>query len=211
MGKFITPRELKEQLENRAEGLPPCDFIRKPGSQVLKDTWCAAHFGIGYERHVYPCELWVNPEQNSDTDFVLKTEHGEFPFQTTLADVPERRMTDDYKPGPDGEFPVRNYEPGRGTLEGIDWISDAVQKKVAVNYSTAHELNLLIYANFPTNGLDYQSLCMKLHKYSGQFASIWVVTNHQICSVMSFLTLGEISEFRLIYDSQEQDALVGLR
>jgi hypothetical protein len=202
MRTFITPWELKAQLENVAATLPPGHFITKPENQPLKDTWCAAHFGIGYERHVRPCGLWVNPEQNSDTDFVLKTEGGQFPFQTTLSDAPDRRMSDDHRPGPNGKFPVQSYEPSRGTVEGPNWIADAVRKKVAANYSAARELNLLVYANFPTDGLDYESLCARLHEFSGQFRSIWIVTNHQICSVESFPILGEIPELRLIYGSQ---------
>ncbi|SRR5712691_3130543 len=207
MRTFLKPRDLKTQLEKAAVALPPGHFIRKPENQHLKETWCAAHFGLGYERHVRPGTLWVNPQQSSDTDFVLKTEHGEFSFQTTLSDVPERRMTDDHKTGPDGRFPGRPYEPGRGTVEGPNWIADAVRKKVAANYSTARELNLLVYANFPTNGLDYESVCTNLREYSGKFASIWVVTNHQISSVISFPALGTIPELRMIYDPQELFAL----
>lgn len=207
MRTFITPLKLKAQLEDVASKLPPGHFVRKPKHQALQDTWCAAHFGLGYERHVRTCTLWVNPQQNSDTDFVFKTRYGEFPFQTTLSDVPERKMTGDHKPGPDGKFPVRPYEPGRGTLEGPIWIGDAVRRKVATNYSAARELNLLVYANFPTNGLDYESVCTKLREYSGQFASVWIVTNHQICSVMSFPALGQNPELRLIYNSQELAAL----
>ena len=207
MRTFLTPRDVKTQLEQAAAALPPGHFVRKPENQHLKETWCAAHFGLGYERHVRACTLWVNPQQSSDTDFVLKTEHLEFPFQTTLSDVPDRRMTDDHKPGPDGRFPGRAYEPGRGTIEGPDWIADAIRKKVAANYSAARELNLLVYANFPTNGLDYGSICTRLPEGSSNFASIWVVTNHQICSVVSFPSLGAIPELRMIYDPQELLAL----
>jgi hypothetical protein len=109
--------------------------------------------------------------------------------------------------GPDGKFPVRPYEPGRGTVEGPKWIADAVCKKVEAKYSSARDLNLLVYANFPTNGLDYTSVCTSLSKFAGQFASIWIVTNHLICSVMSFPALGEISDLRMIYDPQELFAL----
>jgi hypothetical protein len=207
MRTFLAPRDLKAQLEQAATELPVEDFITKPENHYLKETWCAAHFGLGYERHVRFCALWVNPEQNSDTDFVLKTECGEFPFQTTLSDFPKRRMGDDYKPGPDGKFPVRPYEPGRGTHEGPDWIAKAVRKKVDAKYSAARDLNLLVYANFPTNGLDYTLVRASLSEFAGQFRSIWIVTNHLICSAMSFPALGEISDLRMIYDAQELSTL----
>lgn len=58
--------------------------------------WCAARFGLGYEKFVEPCSVSVDLEENSDTDFVLKTDADDFPFQTRIADVPEMRMGDDY-------------------------------------------------------------------------------------------------------------------
>ncbi len=207
MRMFVTPRELKAQLEQAAATLPPGHFIRKPENQHLKDIWSAVHFGLGYQRHVRPCLLWVNTEQNSDTDFVLKTEHREFPFQTTLSDVPERRMSDDHKPGPDGRLTGQPYHPERGSREGPKWIADAVRKKVEAKYSAAHDLNLLVYANFPTNGLHYESVRTVVDEFAGQFGSIWVVTNHLICSLMSFPGLGTISGLRMIYDEQELSAL----
>jgi len=207
MRTFLTPRDLKAQLEQAAATLPSGHFIRKPKNQHLKDIWTAAHFGLGYQRHVRPCTLWANSEQNSDTDFVLKTECGEFPFQTTLSDVPERRMSNEHKPGPDGKFPGRPYRPDRGTREGPKWIADAVRKKVDAKYSAAHELNLLVYATFSTNGLDYESVRTAVSEFAGRFASIWVVTNHLVCSVRSFPALGEISGLRMIYDEQDLSAL----
>jgi len=116
-------------------------------------------------------------------------------------------MGDDHKPGNDGNFPVRPYEPDRGSMEGPSWIASAVQRKVAVNYAAARDLNLLVYANFSTNGLNYQSVLVALRDYFLRFASIWVVTNHQVCSVTSCAQLEEIPELRLIYDEQELAAL----
>jgi hypothetical protein len=207
MPTFVTPRDLKAQLEQAATKLLPGHFIRKPENQRLKEVWSAAHFGLGYQRHVRPCTLWVNPEQDSDTDFVLKTECGEFLFQTTLSDVPGRRMSDDHKPGPDGRFPGQPYHPDRGSREGPQWIAEAVRKKIEAKYSAAIDLNLLIYANFPTNGLDYESVRAAVSEFAGEFASTWVVTNHLICSLVSFPALGEISGLRMIYDEQELSAL----
>ena len=207
MRTFLLPRELKARLEATAETLPPGDFIRKPQHQALKDTWCAAHFGIGYERHVAPCTIWVNDEQNSDTDYILHIASGCFPFQATLADVPDRRMSNDHKPGPDGRFAMQPYEPDRGEIEGPDWIARAVKNKIAAHYSAAKTLNLLVYANFSAARLNYLTVKERLNQYLGKFASIWVVTNHQICSIASFPALGEIPELRLIYDPQEYAAL----
>ncbi len=198
--RFVEPAQLKAELEKVAAGLPAGAFIRDPKCQHLKEIWCAAHFGRGYERNVTSCTMWVNTEQNSDTDFILKVGDREFPFQTTLSDIPERRMGDDHKPDPSGSLQTRSYEPGRGTAEGPMWIAEAVRRKIDANYSAASKLNLLVYANFDTNGLDYAAIRRHVERVGGGFRSIWVVTNHQVCSIVSAADLGEVAELRPVCD-----------
>lgn len=201
--RFVSPRELRAELEEAAAGLPPGAFIRNPKYQHLKDIWCAAHFGIGYERHVAPCTLWVNSEQSSDTDFVLRVSAMEFPFQTTLADVPGRRMGEEHKLDPSNELRLSPYEPGKGSAEGPDWIAAAVRRKIAANYSRASTLNLLVYANFSTNGLDYEAIRSTVDPFVNSFGTIWIVTNHQIGSVGRPGACGALAALQPIYDLAE--------
>lgn len=203
MGKFYTPKELESIFEVKAGGISSSEFIRKPQSKELKEMWCALRFGLGYEKFVGPCSISVDLEENSDADFVLKTDAGEFPFQTTIADVPERRMGDDYKLEPDGTLPARPYEPERGHIEGPVWIANTVKEKVEKRYSTAKNLNLLIYANFSAHELDYAAVCDAIRECEKEFSSIWVITNHQICSLTSGVGLGEIRGFSAIYSPEE--------
>jgi hypothetical protein len=200
MRRFVEPGQLKAELEEVAASLPAGAFIRDPKCQHLKEIWCAAHFGRGYARNVALCTVWVNAEQNTDTDFVLKVGNSEFPFQTTLSDVPGRRMGDDHKPDPTDSLRTRPYEPGRGSAEGPTWIAAAVRRKVEANYSTASKLNLLVYGNFDTNGLDYAAIRRNVEPVAGGFESIWLITNHQICSIVSTSELGEVAELRPICD-----------
>lgn len=118
MSKFCKPKELESIFEAKAGNISPSEFIRKPVNKELKEMWCAVRFGLGYEKFVKSCSINVDLEENSDADFFLKTDAGEFPFQTRIADVPERRMGDDYKPEADGALPARPYEPERGRIEG---------------------------------------------------------------------------------------------
>lgn len=203
MGKFYTPKKLESIFEAKAKSISPSEIIRKPQHKELKEMWCAARFGLGYAKFVGPCLVSVDLEESSDADFVLKTDAGKYPFQTSIADVPERRMGDDYKPEPDGTLPVRAYEPERGRIEGPEWIADAIKKKIKKRYSTARNLNLLIYANFSTHDLDYVSVCAIVREYKDYFASIWVITNHQVCSLTTSIGLGEIRGFSAIYSPEE--------
>jgi hypothetical protein len=203
MSKFHKPKELELTFDAKAGSIPDSKFIRVPRHKELKEMWCAVRFGLGYEKFVGPCSISVDIEENSDTDFVVKTDAGEFPFQTRIADVPERRMGDDYKPETDSILSTRPYEPERGHIEGPEWIAAAVKGKVLKRYSTAKNLNLLIYANFSAHDLDYKAVCDAVREYKDEFASIWIITNHQICSLTASSGLGEIREFCAIYTPEE--------
>ncbi|NJD56820.1 MAG: hypothetical protein FIA94_10505 [Nitrospirae bacterium] len=196
MKKFHKPKELETIFEEKAQNVSPSDFIRKPLHKGLKEMWCAARFGLGYEKFVGPCLICVDLEENSDSDFILRSDAGDFPFQTCVADVPERRMGDDYVSDPDGTLPPRPYEPERGRIEGPEWVAAAVKGKVEKRYSTAKILNLLVYANFTAHDMDYQALCEAVRKYKDEFASIWIITNHGICSLASGDRLGEVQGLR---------------
>jgi hypothetical protein len=114
-------------------------------------------------------------------------------------------MGDDYKLGPDGTLPKRPYQPERGCVEGPEWIVNAVKEKIKKRYSTMKNLNLLIYANFTAHDMDYREVCNAVGAYKDTFASIWIITNHQICSLIVNNELGRISRFSTI--RKEEDIL----
>lgn len=203
MNKFYKPKELESIFEAKAGDISLSQFIRNPKYKELKEMWCAARFGLGYEKFVSPCSVSVDLEEYSDTDFVLVTGTDYFSFQTRIADVPERRMGDDYIPDSDGTLPQRSYEPERGRIEGPEWIATAVKEKVEKRYSTAKKLNLLIYANFTAHTLDYMAVRKAVRVYKDVFASIWIITNREICSLTSGSKLGEIKGFSAIYSPEE--------
>jgi hypothetical protein len=203
MSDFYKPKELELIFNAQAGNIDRSDFIRKPQHKDLKEMWCALRFGLGYEKFVAPCWIKVGLEENSDTDFILKVYAGEFPFQTTIADIPERRMADDYKPEPDGTLRPRPYQPERGRIEGPKWIGKALRDKLKKRYSNSKNLNLLIYANFRFHDLDYQTVCDEIREYEDEFFSIWIITNHQICSLKVSSGLGEIRQFCGIRSPEE--------
>ena len=203
MNRFYKPADLRILFESKADEISPGDFIIKPQNKELKEMWCALRFGVGYEKLVGPCTVCVEIEENNDADFIIKTFAGEFPFQTIIADVPGRHMGDDYKPGPGGNLPKRPYQPERGRIEGPGWITNAVKEKIKKRYSTAKNLNLLIYANFTAHHMSYIDVYKAIEPYNDVFASIWIITNHQICSLIVNNSLGKIAQFSTI--SEEED------
>ena len=194
MSRFYTPTEFKAIFESEAANVSSSDFIRSPKYKHLKEMWCALQFGMGYEKYVATCWLQVNQEENSDIDFILKTKSGESPFQSTIADVPGRRMGDEYKMIPNGSMISKPSVLG-GRIDGIEWITNAVRAKDEKKYSNSMKLNLLVYAVFMSFSLQYHSLSEVLQPYKEKFSSIWIVTDHQICSVYSTPLLGSILFF----------------
>lgn len=133
---------------------------------------------------------------------------GEYPFQTTIADIPGRRMGDEHKPRSNGTLPLTAYEPERGRVEGPRWIAQAIKEKVEKHYANAKGINLLIYANFTAHQMDYQSICDEIEKYKNEFSSIWVITNHQIFSLVSKPDIGEVDHFAMVYSEEELQSML---
>jgi len=202
MSDFNTPEKLKVLFEAQSENISTSDFIRKPQHKHLKEIWCALQFGLGYEKHVAPCWIAVNKEENSDTDFILKTESCQFPFQTTIADMPGRRMGDEYKQTQTDSLPNMPSQIG-GLIEGPQWILNAVVGKIEKKYSALHTLNLLVYANFSSFELGYIDTVNALEKHSGKFSSVWIITNSQICSIHTAIGQGAINYYADIYNHKE--------
>jgi hypothetical protein len=201
MSSFVSPAELMKWHDENAALLSSAAYIRSPQHQRLKEVWCAARFGIGYERHVRrPCLLHVSDVQSSDTDFIFRVDGNEFPFQTTIADAPERKMVDDYRPTKDGSPHLMPYEAERHRLESPSWIELAIDRKIAKHYAGAASLNLLVYANLSTALRDYDAIRNAVRKDQQIFNSVWVMTNYQLCSVYSTGKLGSIAMLAVISD-----------
>ncbi len=201
MNIYMLPTELMQLHDEHATGLSNSEYIRSPQNQHLKDVWCAARFALGYERYLKKsCLVRVNDIQNSDTDFFLKFDSKEFPFQTTIADVPERKMGDEHREVTDDAPRSFPYEPERHRIEGSSWIATAIEHKLEMNYSNLKSLNLLVYANLSAHYQTYSSICSGVRDEHKKFNSIWIITNHQICSVYSSPELGSIASLVDISD-----------
>lgn len=127
-----------------------------PQFQKWREKWCAAMFGLGYEKFLDPCQVAINAtEQRQDADFFVEAAGREHPFQLVEALEPERRRGAEYKEFARGTRHSVPYEPARGHIEGPQWIADCIEKKVSKRYAGASHINLLVYANFPARELQH--------------------------------------------------------
>jgi hypothetical protein len=167
--------------------------------QKLREKWCAAMFGIGYGKYISECKVAVNDtDQRVDSDFFVLVGENEHPFQLVEAPNPDRKRGKEYKQLANGTRESVPYRPEKGRVEGPQWIIARVKKKAAKCYATANRLNLLVYANFEANPMDYQTLKEMVRDFSGTFASIWVITNSKICTLCGSTDLGEINGWQSV-------------
>jgi hypothetical protein len=185
--RFVDPEAILSAVEAEMEEIASEELFNNPKHQPLLDRWCAGSFAVAYALHLQECGVAMEPpEAQSDADFHLCTKVGVFPFQTTEVQRLGRKRGDEYRQPP-------TLEPYRPAAEGADgprWIGAAVQKKVDKRYSTARQINLLVYADFTTEQLDWASVAHELERFRDKFASLWVITYSALGTVFSTPELG---------------------
>lgn len=184
--RFQPPSELLSIVRNMA-AVPNDRFFNDPVYKPLHEAWAAGHFVLGLE-HLYANPAEVRLETNEFPDFCVRFSGGEYEFEFTSVDKPERRRGLEYKKRAKNPLIITPYQPGRGRQEGPNWIARAVQKKRLKNYSTSP--HLLIYANFEADALEPQELAAACHEWEGLFRSIWVLWDYQIVQLYNSHAFG---------------------
>lgn len=160
----------------------------------LREAWCAAMLGLGYERYIGPCRTAVNESPHSiDADLFLETAGVEYPFQLVEAMVEGRRRGAEYKElAREGGLRYFGNDAGQGRIDGPRWIADAIARKAEKRYAGAADLNLLVYANFNSAQLQYDDVELAARPHVSGFASVWVVSSTAICTLSVSNGLGKI-------------------
>lgn len=194
--KFHKPKDLKKLVDAELQFVPSKALFDKPEYQKLQEKWCAAAFGIGYEKYVRPCSVGVNDTpQFVEADFFLQTEDVTYSFQITEVLEKGRKRGAEYKAYESGEIiPYTWKEP----KERISSIREAIENKVKKHYSGAAELNLLVYVNIKSNDLEYANILESVTSTKDKFSSIWLISNSRICSFFSKPEIGQIIGWREI-------------
>jgi hypothetical protein len=166
-------------------------------------------FGIGYEEFVSPCRVAINATKHRlDADFFLDAHGREFPFQIVEVMEPGRRRGAEYKPG---ALKHISYDPDTGRANGPQWITRKLEQKVAKNYANAGSVNLLLYANFPAQGLQAADVIAATSKFKDNFASAWVQTALHLTTLWSRGDLGQINGWGVVQSIEEHNKWVDLR
>jgi hypothetical protein len=144
---FQSPKDLLAEAHQEMAAVTQERLFNSPHLKKTQEKWCAAMFGIGYEKFVSPCRVAINATKHRlDADFFLEAPGKEFPFQIVEVMEPGRRRGAEFKAGAVKRI---SYDPNIGRAHGPQWIARKLEQKVAKKYANAGSMNLLLYSNFP--------------------------------------------------------------
>src|SRR5687767_6564006 len=96
--RYVSPLALLDEADTEMHDVPQERLFNESRYQKIKEKWCAAMLGLGYEKHIAPCLVAVNDTpQRGDVDLLLKIGEREYGFQLVMAMEPERRPGAEYK------------------------------------------------------------------------------------------------------------------
>jgi hypothetical protein len=179
----FAPAELLAEFHRRRDGIPSAEFFNKPKYQRLREMWCAAKFGIGYETYVRPCAILWTDTDDRDVDATFEIDGKREPFQIVEVQPPGRRRGREYR---EQAHPITHDSEDfeAGGREGPRWIRDMIEKK-ARHYGLASHLHLLVYLNFNGRMLDPRRIRQEAADVAANFGSVWLVADHVIVSLTS--------------------------
>jgi hypothetical protein len=202
--EFCEPRALLDRTEQALDRVPNADLFNNPKYQKLREAWCAAMFGLGYSKYVAPCKVAVNDgPTRQDVDFYLSTDSDLWEFQLAETQKPGRRRGDEYKRGDVKLYRVPFPSDAEPNKDAPSWLAAAADKKKAKRYAGSDSLHLLIYLNFDGPGLEYKDVAAELRKFSGDFASLWIVSSLHICSIFTSAGIGAVPGWGDVRDPSE--------
>ena len=201
---YYDPVDMLRQAEQEMDRIPSADLFNDPSYQKLTERWCAGMFGAGYAKLITPCEVAVNQSRyREDVDVFMRTAKHVWEFQLAEAQKPGRKRGLEFKQLEAGEVSTIEQDPELGHLEGANWLAASIEKKKSKRYASSQQLHLLVYANFPAQGLLYGNLVDRLKSYQEDFASLWIFTSLHLCSVFSTKELGMLTGWGKIRDIQD--------
>ena len=181
IGQYYDPRELYSLVMSDYWDIPDKDYFAD-SYKPLREAWCAAVFGIGYENYLGACRVRVN--SGSFPDFFLKTGSNEFFMETTEVLAPGRRRHDEYRDP--ARPPVRMVPPEQFDLDGSKspgWVRQAIERKVRRYRAGTQTTHLLVYINVHALGLDLNKIRDACIDYNSSFQSIWLISGQYIATL----------------------------
>jgi hypothetical protein len=115
-------------------------------------------------------------------DFQLEAKAVRHDFQLTEVQLPNRRRGVEYRNGgPKTRTTVEDWD--KGEKDGWQWIAAVIDAKREHVGGDVHDLNLLVYVNFPAVEHPYFDLQNQLAETAAPFRSVWLLSGHALTCV----------------------------
>lgn len=178
-------RSLAEYVEERAVALGTPAFVTGSSSQRLREMWCAAKFGLGYERNVAPCEIDIEElNEQREYDFHLCTDGERLPFQVAEVLDEGRRRGDEYRDRTSDEVnQLHNQRSWKDRGYAGRRVIEELHSKHKTYRSGARTIHMLLYINIKAASVPWASIANAAESESKNFASVWLVTQELICCI----------------------------
>jgi hypothetical protein len=173
------------QVESQAGAVGTSDFIVKREHNRLREMWCAARLGVGFNTNFSPCQVDIEErDEQREYDFHLCVNGKRLPFQIVEVLDQDRRRDHEYRNLTEEER--RQLEQARGkevASYAAERIRQELQRKIRKHYAAAHELHVLIYLNVNASAVAWASIAGPTEPEVKTFASVWVITQDIFCCI----------------------------
>lgn len=179
LDKYYFPRALDSDVQETHKEIPDNKFF-VPRNQPIMEAWCAAKFGLWFEKYIGSCEVKVNSQ--SFPDFFLKYNGCEFWFENTEVLEEGRQRTKEYKEkSHDSIVHISQAELEYNEVNAPEWIKNAIKKKANRYRDNARSTNLVIYVNITLfHEIDIKKIKKACMEYEDTFQSIWILTGKYV-------------------------------
>lgn len=179
LDKYYFPANLDSGVRETNKEIPDNKFFA-PENQHIREAWCAAQFGLGFDKCIGSCEVKIN--SLNFPDFFLRYNNREFWFENTEVLREGRLRTKEYQEkSEDSMAHISQAEMEKNEVQAPEWIKRAIAKKASKYGSNSKSINLLIYVNLSLlHILDINKIRDVCLEYEGTFQSIWILTGQYI-------------------------------
>ena len=145
------------------------DFVVQRTLQKYREAWCAAIFGLGYERKCNKeVRIHMVPDREQWPDFVFTEGTRERNFEVSVRWGLGRKVHAEYK-----QDVMREGDPTPERQAAVELINQTVIEKTEKHYPPG--ASLLIYANIWTEDLAVDALKHTAQQIRHDFEEIWIL------------------------------------
>ena len=186
-----SPANLWEEVERTGAELSEMDRVNAAAHQRWRESWCAARFGMGYQRLFGYCAIEIEEkDEQRYYDFHLihrddseseKTER-KMPFQ--LVEVMDgHRRRQEYRNLTREQRLAAEAARGGTAEHAVERIKATLKGKVAKHYARADRMHFLLYVNVNGGAPRWKDLVEATKPESQAFGSVWLMTVSDFCCI----------------------------